>query len=191
MKSLRVLAISGSLRKNSFNRKALAIAKQAACSFGQQVVELDLKELNLPVYDGDIEERGLPESVVRLKREIKKSEMLIISSPEYNHSISGALKNAIDWASRGDDNSFDKKTAAIFGVSNGRFGTVRGQRHLREVLEGLNVIILPKPEIFITNGDNAFDKNNQLIDKNSHLLLVSLIKQTISFTLKLKNTPEK
>ena len=123
--ALKVLGISGSLRKYSYNRKALQIAKKIASDLGAEVSEADLKELNLPIYDGDIEAQGLPESVKKFKAAVEVNDVLLIVSPEYNYSISGALKNAFGWASRGG-NSFDGKWAVIFGVSPGAFGTLRG-----------------------------------------------------------------
>lgn len=113
---LKVLAISGSLRRDSCNRKALQIAKKIAADWGAEISELDLKTMNLPIYDGDIEAQGMPEAVQKLKAAVEATDVLLIASPEYNHSISGALKNAIDWLSRGE-NSLDGKLTAIFGAS--------------------------------------------------------------------------
>lgn len=113
---IKVLVISGSLRRDSFNRKLLNVAKKMAAELGAEVSEADLKELSLPVYDGGIEAQGMPESVQKLKAAVEATDVLLIASPEYNHSISGALKNAIDWLSRGE-NSLDGKLAAIFGAS--------------------------------------------------------------------------
>src|SRR5690349_2107491 len=122
MRNVKVLAISGSLRRESFNRKALTIARSLAAEFTSEIQEADLKELALPVYDEDIETAGMPESVTRLKAMVGAADVLLIASPEYNHSIPGGLKNAIDWLSRGG-NSLDGKVAAIFGASNGPYGT--------------------------------------------------------------------
>src|SRR5690242_9096612 len=116
MMDVKVLAVSGSLRRESFNRKALTIAKQLASELASDVREADLKELALPIYDEDIEKQGMPESVARLKDAVGAADVLLIASPEYNHSIPGGLKNAIDWLSRGG-NSLDGKVAAIFGAS--------------------------------------------------------------------------
>ncbi len=110
---LNVLAFSGSLRTDSYNRKALQAAKKIAAAAGAIVNELDLRQLALPIYDGDIEAAGMPESALRLKAAVEASDLLLIASPEYNSSISGALKNAIDWLSRGK-NSLDGKIAAVF-----------------------------------------------------------------------------
>jgi chromate reductase len=156
---IKALAICGSLRKDSFNRKLLGIAKKLAEELNLDVEEVDLKKLDIPIYDGDIQAKGLPASIQKLKKAIEKSDILLIASPEYNNSISGVLKNAIDWASRGN-NSFDNKIAAIFGASIGQFGTVRGQAHLRQSLEYLNVLIPPQPQFYLGNCDSAFNADN-------------------------------
>lgn len=186
MEKLNVLAISGSLRRDSYNRKALQIAKRMAAETGAVVTEFDLKENSLPVYDGDIEAQGLPESAQKLKQAVEAADVILIASPEYNHSVSSALKNAIDWASR-KGNSWDGKFAAIFGVSSGRFGTVHGQIHLRRILQEVNVLVLPKPEVFIGGGGEAFDPDGSLRDPKTMEMLTKLIQRTLEVAQKLKN----
>ncbi len=180
MKKIKILGICGSLRKDSFNRKLLQNAIALAKGLDVEIEELDLKELNLPIYDGDIEARGFPESVKKLKEAVERADVLFIASPEYNSSISAALKNAIDWLSRGE-NSLDGKIAAVFGATPGIFGTVRGQLHLRQVLAALNVFLFPQPQILIRNAEEAFDKNGNLIDSKAHNKLKELISKTIEF----------
>jgi len=180
MEKIKILGICGSLRKDSFNRKLLQNAISFVKEYDVEIEELDLKGLNLPIYDGDIEAMGFPESVIKLKGAVEKADVLFIASPEYNSSISAALKNAIDWLSRGK-NSLDGKVAAIFGATPGIFGTVRGQLHLRQVLAALNVYFLPQPQILIRNAEEAFDKNGNLIDSKAHNKLKELIKKTIEF----------
>jgi chromate reductase len=185
MGNLKAVAISGSLRKDSLNRKALKIAKKIAQELGIEVIEVDLKVFNLPIYDGDIEDAGMPEKVVELKEIVESADILIIASPEYNHSISGALKNAIDWLTRGN-NSLTKKIAAIFGVSSGSFGTVRGQNHLRQILAALNVYVIPQPQVFIANGETAFYADGSLKNNTTYELLETLIKKAYEIALKFK-----
>lgn len=180
MRKIKILGICGSLRKDSFNRKLLQNAIALAKGLDVEIEELDLKELNLPIYDGDIEARGFPESVKKLKEAVERANVLFIASPEYNSSISAALKNAIDWLSRGK-NSLDGKIAAVFGATPGIFGTVRGQLHLRQVLAALNVFLFPQPQILIRNAEEAFDKNDNLIDSKAHNKLKELINKTIEF----------
>lgn len=186
MSNLKAIAISGSLRKDSLNRKALQIAKKIAANLAINVSEVDLKQLNLPIYDGDIEDLGIPNIVRELKEIVENTDILIIASPEYNHSISAALKNAIDWLTRGN-NSLTKKVAAIFGVSSGSFGTVRGQNHLRQILTALNVYVIPQPQVFIPNGDTAFFADGSLKNSTTQELLENLINKAYEIALKLKS----
>jgi chromate reductase len=174
---LHILAISGSLRTESFNRKALQIAKRMASEQGADVQEMDLKTLALPVFDEDLRAYGFPESVVTLKHAIESSDVLLIATPEYNHSIPGPLKNAIDWASD-KINPFSGKTAAVFGASNGLNGTLRAQIHLRQVLAALNVELVPQPQIFIRSAREAFLPDGSLADVQTFKQLRSLIEET-------------
>jgi chromate reductase, NAD(P)H dehydrogenase (quinone) len=179
VEKLKVLAMSGSLRKDSYNRKILKVAIKFAEESGAEAKEIDLKELSLPLYDEDIESIGIPETVRILKNAISDSDVLIISTPEYNHSISGALKNAIDWASR-SGNSFSGKSAVIFGVSTGIYGTLRAQFHLRQILNALNVYVQPQPQIFISSIDKSLDDsgryNNKIILDQLNLLIIKTLK---------------
>jgi len=140
---------------------------------------MDLKTLALPVFDGDLRAHGFPESVVTLKHVIEAVDVLLIATPEYNHSIPGPLKNAIDWASD-KTNPFSGKTAAIFGASTGLFGTLRSQLHLRQVLTALNVELVPQPQVFIRSADEAFLPDGSLVDlkltKQLHLLIQETLK---------------
>ena len=187
MPGLRVLAISGSLRKDSFNRKALQIAKQFAAEAGTEVEEADLKKLALPVYDGDVEAEGLPEQVVRFKAMVENADVLVIATPEYNRSIPGGLKNAIDWLSRGR-NSLDGKVAAIFGASSGPFGTILSQGHLRHVLAALNVLVIPQPQVYIRNGAEAYNPDGSFKNPKAGELLKQLVERALQVTVRLTST---
>lgn len=185
---LKVLGMSGSLRSDSYNRKVLQVAKKIAADLGAEVSEIDLRELNLPMYDGDIESAGIPEPVQKLKAAILEADVLLIASPEYNYSVSGALKNAIDWASRPyGNNSLDGKFAAIFGVSIGSFGTLRGQYHLREILFSVNVSVLPQPQVFIGPSSDAFNPDGSFKNEKTVELLKSLIQKTLEAAEKMKS----
>ncbi len=175
---LNILAIAGSLRSESFNRKALKIAKTIAIELGANVREVDLKTLDLPVFNADLREHGFPESVVTLKHEIESADVLLVATPEYNHSIPGPLKNAIDWASD-KTNPFDGKVAAIFGASNGLNGTLRAQIHLRQVLAALNVELVPQPQVFIRSAREAFLPDGSLADPQTVKQLRLLIEKTL------------
>jgi len=174
---LKIIGISGSLRRASYNRTALAIAVNMASSAGMITQEIDLKELNLPIYDADIEAEGFPESAQRMRAMVASADVILMATPEYNHSISGALKNAIDWLST-TKNVLNGKTAAIFGVSTGLFGTMRAQAHLRQILTALNVFLVPQPQVFIGSGKEAFTENGLLKDDRISIKLNELLGKT-------------
>lgn len=180
-KIVNILAIAGSLRSDSFNRKALQIAKQIASDLQTNVVELDLKTLDLPLFDEDMRMNGFPEPVKKLKDAISSADVLLIATPEYNHSIPGVLKNAIDWASD-KTNPFEGKVAAIFGASNGLVGTLRAQLHLRQVLASLNVELVPQPQVFIRTAQSAFLLDGSLVDKKIEQQLRRLIEATLTLS---------
>lgn len=175
---LHILAISGSLRIESFNRKALQIAKKIASELGADVQEMDLKTLALPVFNQDLRAHGFPESVAIFKLAIEAADVLLIATPEYNHSIPGPLKNAIDWASD-KTNPFSGKVAAVFGASTGLFGTLRSQLHLRQVLTALNVDLVPQPQVFIRSADETFLPDGSLADSKLLKQLHVLIQETL------------
>jgi chromate reductase, NAD(P)H dehydrogenase (quinone) len=178
-KTLNILAFAGSLRSESFNRKALQTAKRIATELNTDVAELDLKTLGLPLFDEDLRVNGFPESVKTLKETIASADVLLIATPEYNHSIPGVLKNAIDWASD-KTNPFEGKVAAIFGASNGLVGTLRAQLHLRQVLASLNVELVPQPQVFIRSARSAFLPDGSFVDQKINQQLRQLIEATLS-----------
>ena len=187
IKTLNILALAGSLRSESFNRKVLRIAKQIVSEWNVNVIDLDLKTLNLPLFDADLRTNGFPESVKKLKDSIASADVILIATPEYNHSIPGVLKNAIDWASD-ITNPFAGKTAAIFGTSTGLFGTLRAQLHLRQVLASLNVELVPQPQVFIRSASEAFLSDGSLADKKIEQQLRQLIEATLALAYrKLEN----
>lgn len=140
---VNVLAISGSTRADSYNRKLLAEAVELAQKNGATVATIDLKDYALPFYDGDLEaNQGMPENAKRLRQLMIKSNTIIIASPEYNGSMAGVLKNALDWASRSEDakpsrDAFKGKKFIILSTSPGPGGGARGLRHLKEVIENI------------------------------------------------------
>jgi chromate reductase len=176
---LNILAFAGSMRSESFNRKALQIAKKIVSELNTNVVELDLKTLDLPLFNEDLRINGFPESVKILKDAIVAANVLLIATPEYNHSIPGVLKNAIDWASD-KTNPFDGKVAAIFGASNGLVGTLRSQLHLRQVLASLNVELVPQPQVYIRSAREAFLPDGSLVDKKTEQQLHRLMEATLT-----------
>jgi len=179
MDSIKIVAICGSLRRDSYNRRLLAVARKMSEDLGAQVIEADLRKLVLPLYNEDIEHPDLPAPVKKLKSLIEEADLLLIASPEYNHSISGVLKNAIDWASRGHD-SFRGKVAAICGASDGPYGTARMQPQLRQILASLDVIVVPQPQVTVRFADKAFNPDGSLIDSKTHERLQELINRAVA-----------
>lgn len=159
--TLKVLGISGSLRKGSYNTAALRAAREVAPD-GVTIDTFDLSPI--PLYNEDVREQGFPPAVQDFRDRIKAADALLIVTPEYNYSIPGVLKNAIDWASRPPDQPFDGKPIAIMGASPAFTGTARAQYHLRQVFVYLNGLILNRPEVFITTAHTKFDAAGKLTD---------------------------
>lgn len=141
MDEIRILGICGSLRKGSFNRRLLQVARAEL----PERARLELADLaGIPIYDGDVESAGLPASVQTHKQQIRAADALLIATPEYNYSVPGALKNALDWCSRPtQDNPFRDKPLAIMGASQGLLGTARAQYHLRQIAVSLDLLAQP------------------------------------------------
>jgi chromate reductase len=127
----------------------------------------------------------MPEPVLRFKAMVEAADVLLIASPEYNHSVPGSLKNAIDWLSRGG-NSLDGKVAAIFGASTGAFGTARGQIQLRSVLTALNVLVIPQPMVYIRNAADAFNPDGSFREPKTTEILKRLVHRAITVAARLK-----
>jgi len=159
---LNILGICGSLRKSSYNMMALKVAGQLM----PEGMHLSIAEIgDLPLYNQDVFDKGLPESAVRLRAAIKAADGVLIASPEYNFSITGVLKNAIDWASRPPEQPFLEKPAAILSATTGPLGGARSQYDLRKILLFLNAHTLIKPEIFINAAQTKFAADGSLNDE--------------------------
>src|SRR5262247_2010890 len=153
-KPIHILGIAGSLRRESYNRAALRTATTLVPD-GAILETFDLA--GIPVFNQD-EEHNPPAKVAELKKRIREADAILFVTPEYNYSIPGVLKNAIDWASRPyGDNAWANKPAAIMGASAGRLGTARAQYHLRQVFVFLNVLPVNQPEVMIGNAAGSFD----------------------------------
>src|SRR3954447_7163734 len=161
-KPVRIVGIAGSLRKASYNRAAL----RAAAELLPVDAELDVFELDgIPGFSEDLEQNP-PAQVVELKKRIRAADAILFVTPEYNYSVPGVLKNAIDWASRPyGDSAWNEKPAAIMGASVGNLGTARAQYHLRQILVYLNMFPINQPEVMIANATGRFDKDGNLIDE--------------------------
>lgn len=161
--SFHIVAINGSLRRMSFNRGLL----HAAGEMLPEGVTIEIVELHdIPMYNGDVEAEGVPAAVQALAGRVRAADALIFSTPEYNFSFSGVLKNAIDWLSRPPSGfPMRHKPAALMGATGGLWGTVRAQLHLRQVLSPLEVYVLPRPEVLVANARERFDADANLVDE--------------------------
>ncbi|MDI9636044.1 NAD(P)H-dependent oxidoreductase [Geitlerinema splendidum] len=169
--SPKILAFAGSAREASLNKYLVQVAAQGAKNAGAQVTYLDFRDLPLPLYDQDLEEReGLPENVLNLKTLMKEHQGFLIASPEYNSSVTPLLKNAIDWASRPEPGEpplaltcFKNKVAAILSTSPGGLGGLRGLVHLRSILGNIGVLVIPQQKT-IPNAFQVFNEQGQIQD---------------------------
>jgi chromate reductase, NAD(P)H dehydrogenase (quinone) len=160
---MNILAITGALRKDSYNTQLLKAVQELA----PKDMEIELVTLHgIPLYDGDEEDKhGVPAIVKALQEKVRQADGIIIATPEYNFSVPGVLKNATDWLSR-SGNPFKWKRVGVMGASQGPVGTARAQYHLRQNLNGLEAIVMPKPEIFVATADKKF-VNGQLTDEDT------------------------
>src|SRR5437588_12346109 len=179
---IRILGIAGSLRRESYNRAAL----RAATKLVPEGAILETFELDgIPAFNQD-EEQNPPAKVTELKSRIREADALLFVTPEYNYSVSGVLKNAIDWASRPPNQPFDGKPVAIMGASGGVLGTARAQYHLRQICVFLNMFPVNKPEVMIPQAQNRFDAEGNLTDEIAKGLIKQLLESLQTWTLVLK-----
>jgi len=161
MSDYKLLGISGALRRDSLNRKLI---REAARLFGTD--DFTEADLSLPLYDGDVEMRdGIPPAVQRLADQISAADAVLISTPEYNGSLSGVLKNALDWVSRTDGTPWQDKPVAILTAAAGRAGGTKAQSSLRLCLTPFRPHLLTGPEVAVASAGDAFDKQGRLSDR--------------------------
>jgi len=170
---MRIIGISGSLRKASYNTALL----RKLVSLQPQGMEIEPIRLNgIPIYDGDDEKAsGKPATILELDQKIRAADGVIIVTPEYNFSIPGGLKNAIDWLSRGKS-PLKGKRVGVMGASDGPIGTARSQYHLRQTLQSQECIVMPRPEIFVGNAGKKFDAEGNLTDDDTAQRLTKWLK---------------
>jgi len=161
---MKIAGISGSLRKQSTHRGILRAVEKHLNAKGIEYVEIDIADF--PLYDQDLKDQGNPDSVQRAHDLLKSADAIVLASPEYNYSVTGVLKNAIDWFSRVENQAFNGKAVAIMGASPG-MGTARSQYHLRQILVFLNAYIVNRPEVMIAQASNKFDEQGNLTDERS------------------------
>jgi len=190
--ALKVAIISGSLRKGSYNTSlAHFVAKSMSAGYPVEIDEISLNDLDLPMFSEDLEANGLPVSVIELKDRMIAADAILFASPEYNGSISGALKNAIDWASRPREGEaslacFKGKTAGLLAASPGAIGGLRGIRHVRQILTQLHMVVVPS-EFALGVAHQAFDDNGDITDERASTMAKGVGLAVIEMVNALKN----
>ncbi len=181
--SVRILGISGSLRRGAFNTSALRAAQELA----PQGMTIDLLGIgDIPLYNDDVRAQGFPPAVEALRQRIKAADGLLFATPEYNYSVPGVLKNAIDWASRPPEQPFDGKPIAIMGASGGVLGTARAQYHLRQCFIFLNGHVMNRPEVMIGQAGSKFDADGKLTDQPTREFLAGMLTAFKAWTLRMR-----
>jgi len=178
-----ILGIVGSLRKDAYNRFALKAAQELV----PDGAVLSLVELHgIPVFDQD-SEMAMPAAVLEFKQRILAADAILFATPEYNYSVSGVLKNAIDWASRPyGESAWAGKPAAVMGASTGSLGTARAQYHLRQILVTLDMPVVNKPEVMMDNAALRFDAGGRLTDEPTRQHIQTLLGALVRLA---KNSP--
>jgi len=184
-RKIKILAFAGSLRKESYNKALIETAKELA----PDSVEIEIFDLaKIPLFNQDLEQ-SMPEPVKEFKKKIKEADAILIATPEYNRSVPGVLKNAIDWASRPyGDNSFDDKPVAVFGATGGSLvGTSAAQLHLHQIFAFLNMHPLEKPVLYISNANEKI-KSGKVVDEETRKLIKELLEALVKWTIRLNDT---
>lgn len=187
MSVIRVLGMAGSLRRASYNRGLLRAASEAA----PPEMEVEVFDLApIPLYNRDVEDRGDPDSVARLKEAIRAADLVVIATPEYNHGLPAVTKNAVDWGSRPPKpQAWDGKPVAILGATPGRLGTVGAQRNLRESLSHLSALVMPQPRVFVQKAGEAFDDERNLVDDGTRQVLERFMAAAAEWVRRLGGVP--
>ncbi len=181
-KTCKILGISGSLRSGSYNSAAL----RACTALLPENASLEIFGLEgIPIFNQDEEPRP-PALVLELKQRVREADALLFATPEYNYSVPGVLKNAIDWVSRPHgDNAWSGKPAAIMGASIGSIGTARAQYHLRQIFVFLNVYAMNQPEVMIGNAGSRIDKAGEITDEQTKALIRELLLGLVAWTCRI------
>ena len=180
---MKVLAMVGSLRKGSYNKLAL----RAAMELKPAGMEIEQAEIgDLPLYDDDLREAGYPPPVQRLREQVRAADALLFVTPEYNYSVPGVLKNAIDWCSRPPQQPLDGKPAAIMGASTGKLGTARAQYHLRQIFVFVNVLPVNRPEVMLSGAAKLFDADGRLGDEATRKFIGDMLVSLQNWTHRLQ-----
>ncbi len=192
---MKILVFAGSTRQQSFNRQLAATAAAMARAAGAAVTQLELAELDIPLYNADLEARGTPADVMRLKRLLLEHPAWLICSPEYNGSYTALLKNTIDWASspvKGDPawsqgtESFEGKVVGLLSASPGALGGLRSLSHLNPLLVNLQCWVAPQ-QFALGNAGQAFDANGTLLDPAQRRGVQAVVEQVLWASARLQN----
>jgi chromate reductase, NAD(P)H dehydrogenase (quinone) len=180
---VNIIGIAGSLRAGSYNRAAL----RAASALVPNDARLEIFDIDgIPGFNQDQEQQP-PTKVVELKKRVRAADAVLFVTPEYNYSVPGVLKNAIDWASRPyGDNAWQNKPVAVMGAAAGALGSARAQYHLRQIFVFLNMYPVNRPEVMITNASARFDDAGTLIDKETADLIRQLLQELVTWTRRLQ-----
>jgi chromate reductase, NAD(P)H dehydrogenase (quinone) len=184
MPALKVLALPGSARSGSFNRRLHALIVRRLEAMGVEVDAFDLRPDTMPIYDGDLEgAQGLPSGAKDLKARVQAADAVVFTAPEYNSSVTPLLKNAIDWASRTDKetglgNVWERKVIALSSASPGAFGGLRGLYTLRQVFQHLEGLVLSE-QVSVGRAHEAFDDEGNLKDERTAGFLDSMLERLI------------
>ncbi len=182
-KDVKILGIAGSRRRGSYNRLALATAQQLVPE-GATLGSFEIDDI--PLFNQD-DENPLPASVIAFKDEIRVADAVLFVTPEYNYSVPGVLKNAIDWGSRPPgENAWRGKPVAIMGASVGAFGSARAQYHLRQICTALDMPTVNQPEVMIANAASRFDADGRLTDEKATDLIAKLLARLVDLARRLK-----
>lgn len=183
---MRILGFAGSLREKSYNKMALRLVLEKAKVLGAEVEFVDLKPLNIPLYDGDLEkEIQLPDGIKILREKIQQADGVIIATPEYNHSLPGVLKNTIDWLSRTKyfPSVLGGKKVALFGASDGNFATVRAQIAFFPIANTLEIDLMPS-KTYVGNVEEVFDETGKCLDQKVEERLAKFAHKFVDFVSK-------
>lgn len=187
---MRIAAIAGSLRAASYNRKLLSLAVSYLEKEGVDIDLIDLHDFPLPLYDGDLEnERGLPETVWKLKARLAACQGVLIACPEYNASIPGTFKNMLDWTSRGEGQPWLGKVVGLMGATVGLWGTQRMMPHLRQSLIVLGVHVIPQ-QINVREARTVWDDGGKLLDDRLPGRVHKFVREFVRTVEKLKQSDE-
>ena len=178
-----ILGMSGSLRQGSFNTALLHfVARSLPEGARMEIARID----DLPLYNDDVRVTGYPPPAQRLREQVAAADVVLIVTPEYNYSIPGVLKNAIDWASRPPNQPFESKPIGIMGASTGMLGSARAQYHLRQCFVFLNAPVMSRPEVMVAHARERFDEQGNLTDVSTQQHVVKFLRALVELSARMK-----